>query len=139
MIYLHEELNFGWIYYIARHGESSSSFRIDWYFDFILINMENTTLLKHIVQTGRGMFRDISEIVKNSVLFKMKLKSVTQLATFHYNTIQCKYIKRNTYRCIYKLGKWSHGAVYRKDNGDLLVVQILFLHQKAGFGNKLNK
>lgn len=87
MIYLHEELNFGWIYYIARHGESSSSFRIDWYFDFILINMENTTLLKHIVQTGRGMFRDISEIVKNSVLFKMKLKSASQTIILKSNIL----------------------------------------------------
>lgn len=49
--------------------------------------MENTTLLKHIVQTGRGMFRDISEIVKNSVLFKMKLKSASQTIILKSNIL----------------------------------------------------
>ena len=42
--------------------------RVAQYFDFIVINAENTTLHKYTVQNGRSMFRAISEIVGNSVL-----------------------------------------------------------------------
>lgn len=38
------------------------------YFDVIVINAENATSHKYIVQNGKRIFRDIFEIVGNSVL-----------------------------------------------------------------------
>lgn len=42
--------------------------RIDQYFPFIIIDAENATLHKHITQSGRSMFRIISEIKKFALI-----------------------------------------------------------------------
>lgn len=46
----------------------SSFLSIDQYFRLVIFNAENSTLLKHIMQNGRSVFRAISEIVGNSIL-----------------------------------------------------------------------
>ena len=49
---------------------SSMFLYINWYFDFIIINVENDASSKYVVQNGRSLFRAISEIVGNSILIK---------------------------------------------------------------------
>lgn len=47
-----------------------SFFRIDHYFDFIIYNIKNATLQKHIAQNITGMVGTISEIIGNSVFIR---------------------------------------------------------------------
>lgn len=53
---------------ISYCSASSTLFRVDQYFDFIIVSTENATSHKYIVQNGRSIFRTTSEIVGNSVL-----------------------------------------------------------------------
>ena len=52
----------------AGQAACSMFFRVDQYFDFIIVSAENTTLHKYIAQNVRSIFRAISEIVGNPVL-----------------------------------------------------------------------
>jgi hypothetical protein len=66
--------------------------RVDWYFDFITVNAENLTSLRHRVQNGRSMVRGISNFAGNSVVlpsqnssndfFFMTIKPTTQMADY---------------------------------------------------------
>lgn len=47
---------------------SFNIFRIDWYFDFIIISLEYNASQKYVVQNSRIIFRAILEIIRNFVL-----------------------------------------------------------------------
>lgn len=50
-------------------GRVASTFlSVAWCFNFIIANVENAVFHKHVVQNGRNAFKDILEIVENSVL-----------------------------------------------------------------------
>ena len=52
----------------AVHRVSSVFFRVDQYFDFIIVNAMDTTSHKCVVQSGRNIFAASSEIVGHYVL-----------------------------------------------------------------------
>ena len=69
LVYIcHEELNVGWISDTAGKAVRSMFFKVDQYFDLIIVSAENITLHKHIAQRVRSMFRAISVIVGNPAL-----------------------------------------------------------------------
>lgn len=43
-------------------------FRVGQYFDFIIVNAENGILYKYLVQNGKNVLIDISEVIGNSIL-----------------------------------------------------------------------
>lgn len=53
-------------------------FRVDWYFDFLIISTENTTSHKHTILNGRRMFKAMSEMAGNPF-------SLTSPAKIHYD------------------------------------------------------
>ena len=60
---LHKDLNLGWIFDTAGCRASSRFYRVHRFFDVLNVNVENITSHKYIVQSGRSMFRAISESV----------------------------------------------------------------------------
>ena len=66
-LFICKELNSGWIFDTAGHRESLL-FRVNQYFDFIIVSATNAASYKYIVLNGISTFRDISEFVGNSVL-----------------------------------------------------------------------
>jgi hypothetical protein len=79
-----------WVFDTAGRRDSSNSFRVDWYFDFIIVNAEDITLYKYTVKKSRSICRAISVVIGNLVFIPksdfssqifLKLKSLTQIAT----------------------------------------------------------
>lgn len=66
-LFLNKKLNLNQIVGISD-GVSSMFSRVGRYSNFILMNAENDTLHKYVIQNGRRMFRGISEIVGLSIL-----------------------------------------------------------------------
>lgn len=65
---LQKELNFDGISDTLRYKISSVFFGVYPYFDVIVINAENATLHKYVIQNDKRIFRAILETVGNSVL-----------------------------------------------------------------------
>lgn len=59
-LFLQKDLNLGWPFVTAGHREL---FKIDQCRDFIIVNAENSTLHKYIVQNSRSTFRAISDVL----------------------------------------------------------------------------
>jgi hypothetical protein len=71
-LFICKELNSGWIFDTAGHRESLL-FRVNQYFDFIIVDAENASLHKYVLQNGRSICRTISEIAGNSVLIEIQI------------------------------------------------------------------
>lgn len=85
-----EHLN---IWYFRKGGKHLQVFLFySWYFDFEIINIENTVSHKYVTKNGRSMFRAIAERIGNSVLILIQIHLVifceTKLSysncNFHY-------------------------------------------------------
>lgn len=49
-LFLHNELNLGWIFHLSGQRTTSPFFRADQYFDFKIVNVENAAYCNYIVQ-----------------------------------------------------------------------------------------
>lgn len=80
-----------------EHRTSSVFFKVNSYFDFIVINAENASSHKPIVQDGRSTFWAISEIVGNSFLILIQIYLMNLFLKFK-SAIQTELLKtkRNT-------------------------------------------
>lgn len=83
---LYKEWNLGWTFDITACKASSVFFRVDWCFDFVLINAENTALHKYVGWNAKvclELFKNLLEILPPShanfnVIFLNKLKLAIQ-------------------------------------------------------------
>lgn len=62
-----KNLDLGWIFDAAVCRTSSSVFRVDRYFDFIVASAASSSCHSYVVQSGRIIFRATSEFVGNSL------------------------------------------------------------------------
>lgn len=72
------------MFYTAGYKASSTFFKVDKIFWFIIANAENMTSHKYAMQKGKNMYRVISEIVENYWEQTSKAKFI-ELFFFFFN------------------------------------------------------
>lgn len=66
---LHKEWSLSWLFDTAGHRASLVLFRVDWFFEFMVVNAESAISHKYAIKSGTSIFRTLSETVGSSVLF----------------------------------------------------------------------
>ena len=69
------------IFDTVGHCKSSTFFRVDWYFDFVIIGAEIHTSHKYVLQNGSGIFTVILEALGNSDPIKIRITTLYETQT----------------------------------------------------------